>query len=612
MEFQEAPMLAELVAAGTLPPVEERLPAPSDVYVVEPVDAIGKYGGVARTASSVPTHAGGDTQLQSFPNFVKGNPELNAIVPHILKDLTHSEDTRQWTLHLRQGMRWSDGHPFTADDIEFWYFDVLLNEDLTPVVGVNWRDRLTNAVATFERVDDYAVTFGFDSPTPFFAETLVHFQDIVAKHYLSQFHPSYTDPDVLDQLVADAGFDTWYQLFAYQNSAIWGIPLHVDRPTLSGYRLTQITSDRRVYERNPYYWKVDTAGNQLPYFDGIDAQIVADREVIQGMIMSGQLDYASRNTDIQNFPLYRQFEEDGNYRTILWDTTYGSQIVFKPNMTHREPAMREILGDARFRQALSLAIDRDEISQMLFFGQAVPRQFTVLDTSRYFEPEFADAFVEYDPEAAMALLDEIGMDIDSEGYRTRLDGERMVIEIEFVDQIVPRSAMTELVVEYWREIGLDVRSRAISGELSTERSTANLMDMNNWVGDKTTDVLFPVEAFEFVPIRTSWDRTQWPLWEQWFASAGAAGEEPPENIKEIHNWWSRLMVEADEERRVELAKNILQAQADNLWVIGTVGSVPHPIIVNKDIRNYPENGLWGWDTGVFNMNRNPEQLFFDR
>lgn len=607
-------MLRQMVEEGLLPPVAERLPIPEDVYRAEPVDGIGIYGGTIRTTTTTVEGFGDDTLISGYPNPVRSNADATAVVPHIAKSLESSEDATEWTLTLRRGMRWSDGHPFTADDIMFWYEDVLGNDELTPSIGVLWRDG--QDVVEIEKLHDYAVLFRFPGPRPFFAEQMVHrgaWDLYVPKHYASQFHVDYADPDELAVLIEDGGFEHWYQLYWYRNSTAWGNPIRSGQPGLTAYVLESLDSDRRIFSRNPYFWKVDPAGNQLPYIDRIETEIVVDLEVVQGMVMSGSVDFVGSNTELASYPLYRRFEADGGYRTVLWETTFGNSVFFMVNMTHENPALRSIFQDVRFRQALSLALDREQINEIIYFGRGEPRQYTVLPQSRYFEQSFADAYADYDPERAAALLDEMGLDQkDREGYRLRPDGERLTFTIEYPVVLTPRTPLTELVIQYWNEIGIDARSREISGELQSQRTRANLMDGTSWEGGRESDILYPIEAnFYLVPHGTGWERSNWPLWEQWFISDGAQGEEPPEHIKELNAIWRQVLREPDPDRQVELSKQILAAQAENLWVIGTVGMIPQALIFNQDLRNVPEHGHFGWDT-IYGTNRDLELLYFER
>ncbi len=610
MDFSEAPEFAETVDQGELPPVEDRLPVADDVYVLETVEEIGTYGGVARTATIRPEGWGDDTMLLPvYGSLVHPLPGGDGVEPHLAKDFEISDDTTTFTFYLREGLKWSDGEPYTSEDIMFWYEHILLNEDLTPVIGIDWLSE--GEVVEITAPDDYTVQFEFVAPEPFFVYSLVH-NEITnfPKHYMKQFHPDFVDQDELEQDAADAGFDAWYEYFWDQAQSQGIQPFREDLPTMGPYVLDSATADRRVYSRNPYFWKVDEAGNQLPYFDGLECEIVVDREILNGMIIAGQLDFAGFETDIRNFPMFRQYEEEGNFDTVLWESGMGSEVIYMLNQTIEDPNLREVFQDVRFRRALSLAIDRQEISDVIYHGQAEPRQYTVLDDSQFYKEEYAEAYTDYDPERAEELLDEMGLDeTDSEGFRIGPEGDRILFTIEFYDTEVPRGPNVELVAEYWREIGIDARIRSISGELQGERAPANLIEATVWHGDKASDILFPVGNNLVIPKAPGWDESMWPAWGLWFNTDGEEGEEPPEHIKELRGWYDEMVMEPDEDRRLELGDKILRSQAENLWVIGTVGRAPYPLIVSKDMGNVPDWGLWCWDT-LWSCTRGPEQFFF--
>ena len=606
--YGEAPMLQDLVAQGMLPPVKERLPL--EPLVVEPVEGIGVYGGTARTATTRATSWGDDLMMMSvFTGLIQPSAALDELVANFARDFNVSDDMTTFTFYLREGLRWSDGHPFTADDILFWYEDVLLNDDLTPSIGAAWR--AAGEVLVVEKLDDFTVQYRFAAPRPFFLEQIVHVGDMyLPKHYLQQFHPSYADPDALAAAVSAAGYDDWVGLFSNRNQRSRQATFNPELPTLNSYALESIDSERRIWVRNPYYWKVDTAGNQLPYIDRIEAQIVGSREVLNGMVISGSLDFAGFESDIRDYPLLVNYADEGGYRTLLW-TSAMNQTIYMLNMTHPDPMLRQIFSDVRFRQALSLAIDRDEINEVIFHGHGEPRQMSVLAMSRYFKPEYASSFVSFDRAEANRLLDEMGLDQrDNQGYRMMPDGRRLTFTLEYLDSETPKQPNVELVTQHWQEIGVDMRSRVISGELQRQRAEANLMDASVWHGDSSTDIRFPTEASAYVPI-SRWDRTIWPAWGQWYASGGNAGEEPPAAIQELYNAWIQLLQEPDEAMRTELAQMLLDAQAANLWTIGTVANTPYPIVVNQSLRNVPEHGFWVWDS-LWSCSRHPETFYFEQ
>ncbi len=608
-QYNEAPSLAARVAQGELPPVAERLP--DEPYVVQPRERIGDYGGTVRSATMGIEFAGEDSMFFDVMNsFVRPDERLENVVPNFAKEVEVSEDRTTFIIHLRSGAKWSDGAPFGVHDVMFWYEDVLQNEDLTPTIGLNWRHG--GEVVDVAVLEGDRIQFTFAAPNPYFLNRLVHDVGwiLYPSHYLKAFHPHYVEEAELAAKVRAAGFDHWYELFGNKNAAWAQQPMDPDRPTLTAFKMVEKTSNRRVYERNPYFWKVDSAGNQLPYIDRIETEVVSDVEVLNGMIMSGDIDLASYHGDIRNYPLLRSFEEEGGYRTILWEGGYSNEANFMVNMTHQDPALREIFQDVRFRQALSLAINREEINDIIYFGNAVPKQFTVLETSPYYREEYANAYAEFDPERAEALLDAMGLGLrDSEGFRLRPDGQRLTFTIQFPELDTPTGPNVELVTQYWNEVGIDARSEQIGTSLQSERATANLQDATVWAG-VGSDILFPIRGLEFVPVSPTWECTKWTAWASYFHSGGVTGEEPPEQIKQLRQWWEDIQMEPDQAKRDELAMNIVRSQAENLWNIGTIGETPWPAIVNVRLGNVPENVLFSW-SGPWMGNRDPEQLFFE-
>ncbi len=611
-EFDQAPMFEKLVKSGELPPVEERIP--EDPYVVDPNDSVGDYGGTLHSATITINSWGEDLMFMNVMNsFVKPNADASEIVPNFARKIESSDDKTTYTIYLRKGAKWSDGVPFTTEDILFWYEDLLLNEEYTAVVSSTFKDA-NGKVMDLEVIDDYTFKITFGTPKVFFLNRLVHETAgnfLFPKHYLKQFHPKYTSEEELQGKIENSNYDYWYQLLDYKNSNEAQIPMVVDRPTLTAYKLVERTSDKRVYERNPYFWKVDKEGNQLPYIDRIETQLVSNREVLNGMIMSGELDFAAYQTDIRNYPMYKQYEEKGGYRTITWTNGFGSDVIYMLNLTHQDPKMREVFQDIRFRKALSYGMNRDEINESIYFGKATPRQYTVLESSKYYEPEFAKAYVEYDPDKANKLLDEMGLkDVDGDGWREFADGSDLNFTIEFVARETPKLPNVELVTQHWQELGINVTSKEISGDLSGQRAPANLMDANLWHGDKATDILFPINAQFLVPYSPGWERTLWPAWSRWFQTDGDAGEEPPAEIKKLNGWWNEMLTEPDDEKRIKLGKKILSSQAENLWTIATVGGAPWPAVIDNDLRNIPDQVFWVWDT-LWTTTRDPEQFYFE-
>ncbi len=610
--YSEAPEFAAMVEAGTLPPVTDRLPA--EPQIVVPVERVGEYGGMVQANAKKPLGIHDDSLIMGIEGLLRTDVDGSTVVANIAKSWEFSDDGTEFTLYLREGLRWSDGELVTADDIMFWYEDIFLNTDLTPAIGRYWKPG--GEPIRVVKVDDYTVTFVSIIPNPeilSFGGPLRGAEQIQPKHYLKQFHPNYVDVDEIIAEAKAAGYETWYQYFGYVNSnAYWGSQVLSDRPTLCSYVIVESSSTRREYRRNPYAWKVDTAGNQLPYFDGVLGTVVTDVELANARVVAGEVDYAYYTTTMENYPMYKENAEDGDYKVAIWHSVLGSDVVYQPAQTYEgDLVLRDIFRDKRFRQALSLAINRDEVNEVLYFGMGRPRQFTLIPESMYSKPEFEQAYAEYDLDKANALLDEMDLEWDADHkFRLRSDGKKLAWTIEFYVSETPKTQTTELVVDYWREIGCDVSFKEISAELDTERYSANMVEMGLWHGDKATDVLFPVSAQFLVPYSTGWETTWGTEWARWYTTEGAEGEEPPEEIKNLQAWWEELKTTVDKEKRIEIGQKILQSQAENLWVIGVVGCSPKPVIFGANMRNVPEDGLTGWDV-VHGSYRHPEQYFFE-
>ncbi len=612
--FNEAPMLADLVKASALPPVEERLP--KEPLVIEPYEEVGQYGGTARVVTVRAQIMEDGGLLNNHEPVFRLDSDGSTIVPNLAESYKFSEDGKTLTIKLREGIRWSDGDPFDANDIMFWYEDIILNDELTPVKPIHWSPG--GELMKVVKLDEYTVQFNFAASYPLAELRLAHSngyeQDfLVPKHYLQKYHINYATAEEIDKYVKEGGFETWAQMFLAKATINAGSGRAVDpgTPTLKAYRAVERGLDKVVFERNPYYWKVDTAGNQLPYIDRVDVSIVQDQEMVNMKIVAGELDFAAFTTSLENYPLYKESEATAGTRVLLWPDVFGAEVLLMFNQTHPDPVMRQIFQDRRFRIALSLGMNRDEINEFFYLGLAEPRQATVIPDSAYFRPEFAEAYVEYDPDEANRLLDEMGLKRGRDGYRMRPDGKPLNILIEFTKVDTTRGGILELLDQQWDKLGLNVSIKEISNDLQTVRAQGNQMDASVWNADKVTDVMFPVNPMWFVPMSNGWENVWCAAWGQWYVTKGAEGEEPPAEMKKQLERWSVLQSSTDEAEKIAAGQAILQSQAENLWTIGTVGLAPHPVIVKENLRNVPESSFYGWDTFWTGL-AHPEQFFFKK
>jgi len=458
LAYNEAPLLRVKVAAGELPSVEVRLP--EEPSVLEPLEEIGQYGGTIHVfaADPFPWYDLGESADRGawLLHFVSAEDGGVTVVGDLARGGEFSADKKSFTLHLREGAKWSDGAPFTADDIVFMY------EDMHWTTGVEtwWAGLDMEALKRVVKVDDYTVRYEMDEPWPVMEMRLANwiaggiYEGYMPKHYLKEWHIKY-NPEA-NELAKEEGFENWQAAFNYH--ANFTPTQDLNRPTMQAWILEEFTTSYKVHVRNPYYWKVDTAGNQLPYVDKIVVTIV-DPEVYQMKIIAGEADVAYAQTKIENYPLYKENEEEGGYRVVAIPGTYGADVKLEVNLTYpNDPARQTLYQDVRFRRALSLAINREEINETTYLGLGVPRQLTVTPECSYYKEEWAEAYAQYDPNTANRLLDEAGLtEYDEDGFRLGLDGEPLLLAIEYsMLEVTTPLTLLELVKEYWENVGLRV------------------------------------------------------------------------------------------------------------------------------------------------------------
>ncbi len=605
-DYNEAPMLAELVEQGKLPPVKERLP--EEPEIVDPLEEMGTYGGTLKQGLLGPA----DTAVcyAVFLNewLVRWDQEGSKLVPSVAEKCSTSEDKRVWTFYLRKGMKWSDGEPFTADDIMFWWEDVVLNKELTPVFPA-WLTTKSGE-GKVEKVDSYTVRFTFPDPYPLFLENQVWSGQVIVRyprHYLKQFHPKYVDSNKLKEMTKEAGFEFWYQLFGDRADIIQ----NQDLPTISAWKSTGPLAGKTMHimERNPYYWKVDSGGNQLPYIDKISAIMMENLEVLTTKVVAGEIDFDSGHMILPDYPLLKDNETGGQYRVLLWKMAMGSQLYFAPNLNHQDPVKRALFNNRDFRIALSHAINREDINQLCFLGLAEPRHATVAKECRYYTEGIDKLYTEYDPQKASELLDNIGLDKkDRDGFRLRPDGKLLTLTIEFpsMREFGPWEDIANLVANYWDAIGLKTVAKPIDRSLYEVRTRGTEIDFMVWAWGRG---LLPLIQPHFVFPYFWGFYTGAPLYALWYQTGGKEGEQPPPEILEVMQLYDQFKIETDPAKADSLGKEIIKRSAEEIWYIGTVGLAPSVTIAKTNLRNIPEQSFREAMIGQFAHTR-PEQYFF--
>ncbi|HOQ67106.1 MAG TPA: ABC transporter substrate-binding protein [Candidatus Atribacteria bacterium] len=579
-ELSEAPALLELVKQGEIPPVEERLP--EEPLIVEPFEEIGQYGGTLHRAHNSPGDIGAWHRMVGEP-LIRWDAEYKKILPNLATHWEVSEDGKTFMFYLRKDIKWSDGVPFTADDILFWYEDILLNKDLTPVPP-SWFS-IKGQPGKVEKLDDYTVKISFPSSFGYFLSLFAAYghYSYAPKHYLIQFHPKYTPEDELERLAKGEGFDFWYQLFSYKNDFV-----SPERPTLSAWKVTtDNTATRWIAERNPYYWKVDPEGNQLPYVDRIVSDLVQSTDMIIMKAIAGELDFQTRwlETQYSSYPLLMENRTKGDYRILKWMSRQGSVAAINVNQNCKDPEIGPILQDRRFRIALSLSINRDELNELVFYGLGVPSQPALNSCSPLYDESVATKYTEYDPEKANELLDQMGFtERSTDGYRILPGGQVLAITVMVRNEDPEIIDAAELIKGYWDKLGIKVAIQTM------ERS---LFDVRQTAGEYQILMLFHGAGIDPL-LEATWlfctDRGNKfaPLCGLWYSSGGKSGEEPPPEIAKLHAIYEEAISIVSDSRRKELVKEAVCLHSENLWTIGTV-HIPWVICLAKnDLRNVPE------------------------
>lgn len=588
--YNESPMLSKLVNAGQLPPVDERLP--SAPAVLTPEDKTGNYGGNWRRAYTGLSDLVGARRLLYDP-LVRWSPEYK-IIPNLAHKWEVDEEGRIFTFHLIKGVRWSDGRPFTADDILFCMEDVFYNKELTPTVPKWLCPEETPPKVT--KVDDHTVRFEFDKPYGLFLEQLAcpHAMALVTKpkHYLKQFHKKYADPEKLEALVNQKKASTWVKLFQEVSDLQRAQFVETELPSICAW-ITKIPAPakRFVMVRNPYYWKVDSDGNQLPYIDTIVHDLQAESQTIVLKAIAGEIDMQGRRLGgMQNSVLLLASAGQGKYRLVPKASTASVGLLLAPNLNHRDPAMRQVLSDSRFRKALSLAINRNEINKIVYRGKGIPRQAAPLKESAFHSDSYEKAYIEYEPGKSAALLDEMGIKIGRAGKRMRPDGEPLKISLDVMVSVQSWVDVAEIVASNLKSIGIDAEVKSESMELFRQRTQSAAHDIALWSGDGGIECLLdPRWYFPY-----SSESLNAPLYAQWFQSGGKKGEEPPPVIKEMMETYSQILSTVSEEKKKELFSKIIAANEENLWVVGLVHDPPDYYVVAKNMFNVPKKDFQSW------------------
>ena len=603
----EVPSLEPRVAAAELAPVAERLPGrPLIVDLAAPREP-GRHGGELRLLMG----ASKDVRMMTVYGYARlvGYDERLQLRPDILERVEVKEG-REFTLHLRDGHRWSDGHPFTAEDFRYFWQDVANNEALSPF-GPPRVLEVDGELPAVEFPDATTVRYRWSSPNPYFLPALAAARPLYVyrpAHYLKQFHAEHSDPAELERKAAALGARNWAglhhrfdKLYRYDNP---------DLPVLQPWvNTTAMPSYRFEFVRNPYYHRIDSRGRQLPYIDRVIVN-VSSASLVPIKTGVGESDLQARYLRLDNFTFLKAGEKHNDFTARLWHIP-GSQIALFPNQNTTDPVWRELVRDVRFRRALSLAIDRHEINQVVYFGLLVEGNNTVLPESPLFRPEYQTLWAEFDLDQANRLLDEIGLTRrDKRGVRLMPDGRPLEIVIQTSGESTEETDVLELVQYSWLKAGIKLYTKPSQREVFRNRVFSGKAMMSVWKGIENGVANADMSPAEFAP--TSQNQLQWPQWGQHLETRGNAGS-PPDlpaaaRLLELNRTWRRARTHEERER---VWHEMLRTNAQQVFSIGIVARALQPVVVNNHLRNVPEEGIYSWMPGSYFGIYRPDTFWFD-
>jgi len=594
--FSQAPSLDAPVKEKKLPPVANRLPEKPEV--VTPLNKVGVYGGMLRTAMRANADHNSILRMVGAQGLVRWSMDFNKVVPNLAESWTLSPDGSEYTLHLRRGTRWSDGRPFTADDVLFAMNDLVYNKQFFTNVPDQYTAK--DQPATLSKLDDYTVRFKFSSPNLGFLDQLAtplgQHPVMYQKAYCSQFHPKF-NPKV-DELVGREKVKDWPALMRLKCGDIeiptrWGNP---ERPTLDPWVIKDPytgNSTRVTLERNPYFWQVDTAGQQLPYIDRVQLQIISEVETIVLATINGQLDYQHRHIfSIQNRPVLAENATKGNYTLMSLPGTGSNSVGLWINHSTKNAKLRPYLRNKDVRIALSLATDRREINDIVYLGQGTPWQVGPVKQSRWYNEKLGSQYLNYDLKQANALLDKAGLaKRDNDGFRVYPEGGRLSINaIVSIAQTNQVDAL-ELIRKQWAKAGIELNILSSERSLFYDRASNNDYDISVDIAPGGMDITMNPRAVVAIhPLESR----QSLLWARWYLSNGKQGEEPTPSMKKRMQLYSQWQSAASPAQADRLFRQILDIAADEFEIIGVIRSPGDVAIHSKRLQNVYEHMLVSW------------------
>lgn len=606
----EPPFLYDRLRAASLPDIADRLPKnPRVINLAAMGRKPGRYGGDIR----ILVGSQRDVRLMTINGYARlvGYDEKLNLHADILESFTVDED-KVFTFSIREGHRWSDGSYLTAEDFRYAWEDVILDEDLRR--GGLPRELLAEGKPpVFEVLDTYTVRYTWPAPNPDFLPKLAAPQPIVVAmpaKYLKQFHEKHQDANRLSALIKQYRAKHWRDLHTKMSRSYR--PENPDLPTLDPWRNTIAPpAEQFVFERNPFFHRVDENGLQLPYLDRVILN-VSSSEIIAAKTGAGESDLQFTGIDFTDYAFLKDSESRYPVKVSLWTKTQGSLVALLPNLNSADDGWRKLFQDVRVRRALSIGIDRTEINKAVFYGLAAESADAILPESPLFEPRYRSAWSQHDPVLANKLLDEAGLaNRDDDGFRLLPDGRMAQIIVETAGESTLETDVLELVTDHWRQIGISLFIKTSQRDIFRNRAMAGQIMMSMWSGLDNGVPTADMNPGMLAP--TADEQLQWPVWGMYYLSNGQKGTAPdlPEAVRlvELLDEWKKTTVMA--ERRA-VWRQMLDLYSDQVFSIGIVNASQQPVLRSAHLRNVPDRGLYGFDPTCYLGVYKPDTFWLER
>lgn len=606
----DSPYFSAQVAAGKLPPIEQRLPdVPRIITVAGEGREPGRHGGTLRMLMGDQR----DIRMMTVYGYSRlvGYDDQLEIAPDII-DGFDVKDGRVFTLRLRAGHRWSDGSPFTSEDFRYWWEDVANNKRLSPG-GPPQALLAEGEPPVFEVLSPTEIRYSWQRPNPTFLPSLADAQPTyiyMPSGYLRQFHENYADKAKLGASVKSSRVKDWGSL--HERMSRMYRPENPELPTLDPWRnVTPLPAEQFIFQRNAYFHRIDQNGRQLPYID--EAQMtIGTSSLIPAKTAAGESDLQARYIRFDNYTFLKDATKRMNIDVKLWKRGEGAWFALMPNLNAIDPVWRDLNRDVRYRRALSVAINRKDINKIIFFGLAQESGNTALPESPLFDREYVTMWSEQDRGLADRLLDEIGLSKrDLEGVRLLPDGRKLEFTVETSGENTEETDILDLIKQDLIKVGIKIYPRSTQRDVFRRRILAGQTVMSAWVGMDNALVAAEMEPDALAP--TSSMQFNWPRWGQHLESGGREGDEPDlPAVKELVRLYKAWRVSATHDERRSIWQQMLKINAEQLFTIGVINGTLQPVVVSRSLRNVPEKGLYSFEPGAFFGRYMPDTFWFDQ